>query len=135
MLPDVISRWRVALAVLIGGNSAETGFGTAEVAALEPRGPAGQSLLESQGDLELHRNRASSNRSHRIPIKNGLAILLPRSSTGNVRLRITVDHHDWKRVLSGLLALAKGFWCKDQKRSIFRGRVALGEADLHVERG
>src|SRR5258708_18860508 len=27
------------------------------------------------------------------------------------------------------------FWCKDQKPSIFRGCVTLGEADLHVERG
>jgi putative transposase len=26
-------------------------------------------------------------------------------------------------------------WCKDQKPGIFRGRVTLGEADSHVERG
>jgi hypothetical protein len=29
----------------------------------------------------------------------------------------------------------KRLWCKDQKPGIFRGRVTLGEADLHVERG
>src|SRR5215469_736518 len=64
MLPDAISRWEVDLAVVNGENSAGTGFGITEdtyqgIRGAGARGHAGQSLLESQGSLELHRNRAA----------------------------------------------------------------------------